>query len=187
MKKIITIFIISVLSLNLLTSCGNKDDNITETKTGTLTTNQEQTMKKEMISTGDTVSLNYIGTLEDGTEFDNSYKRGEPLTFQAGAGQMIPGFDAGVMGMKVGEKKTMILEPKDAYGEYDATKVQKVNRADLKSFETAGYKLEKGEKLPTQYGMLKIIDANDKEITLDLNHELAGKTLKFEIEIVDIK
>lgn len=191
MKNFMAILAVSLLSI-VLASCGTWK--VAETKTETtstwdttLTTNTESTMKKEMISTWDMVSLNYIGTLEDWTEFDNSYKRWEALKFKAWAGQMIPWFDAWVMWMKAGEKKTLTLAPKDAYGEYDATKIQKVNRADLKSFETAWYTLEKGEKLPTQYGMLTILDSNDKEITLDLNHELAWKPLKFDIEIVDIK
>lgn len=90
-----------------------------------------------MVEKGNKVSVNYTGTLEDGTKFDSSYDRGQALEFTAGAGQMIPGFDAGIMGMKVGDKKTLTLSPEEAYGKYDETKKQVVPRADLASFEAA--------------------------------------------------
>lgn len=71
---------------------------------------------------------------------------------------MIPGFDAGVVDLKVGEKKTLVLEPKDAYGEYDEARKQTVPKADLQSFVNAGFKLEVGEELPTQFGPVKILE-----------------------------
>ncbi len=187
MNKIVTIFILSILSISL-TSCFKWwDEEKSAENKDNLTTNEQNVMNEKIIVSWSTVSLNYIGTLEDWTEFDNSYKRWEPLEFTAGAGQMIAWFDAWVIGMKTWEKKTLIIEAKDAYWEYDESKKQIVNRDDLSSFENAWYKLEIWEKLPTQFGMLTISEANEKEITLDLNHELAGKTLKFDIEIVDVK
>jgi len=65
---------------------------------------------------GDTVYVNYIGTLEDGTEFDNSYKRGEPIVFELGTGRVIKGWDQGIAGMKVGEKRKLTIPPNLAYG-----------------------------------------------------------------------
>ena len=97
---------------------------------------------------------------------------------------MISGFDEAVVWMKVWEKKSIVLPPEKAYWKYDETKKQVVPRSDLKSFEEARIKLEKWVKLPTQFWNLEILEADDKNITIDLNWEMAGKTLKFDIEIV---
>ncbi len=112
----------------------------------------------DTVEKGDQVEVHYTGKEEDtGTMFDTSRGK-DPLAFTVGIGQMIPGFDAGVVGMKIGEKKTLILAPKDAYGEYDETKKQTVPKSELSSFVAAGYKLEVGEKLPTQYGEFEIVE-----------------------------
>lgn len=115
----------------------------------------------DVVASGSKVEVNYKGTLDDGSQFDSSYDRGETLPFTAGAGQMIPGFDKAVMGMKVGDKKTVTLEPADAYGEYDETAIQVVPKENLKEFVKAGFKLEVGEELPTQFGNLKIIAVDE--------------------------
>lgn len=199
MKKYV--FFLVFLALTL-TSCTKAEvATPANTNSGTETENKESPLpempleNKEtyipntsgMVEKGNTVAVHYTGTLEDGTKFDSSVDRDQPLEFKAGAGQMISGFDAGVMGMKVGEKKKLTLAPKDAYGEYDEAKKQVVPRTDLASFEAAGFKLEVGEKLPTQIGNLAIVAADADTVTLDLNHELAGKTLLFDIELVEIK
>lgn len=132
MKKTLAMITLAPL---VLTSCFYDRE---DTPTGTGSTNTESTQetntpaKKEVVSTGDTVSVDYVGTLEDGTVFDssleefakktknytpNSGRTYEPLSFTVGAGQMIKGFDAGVVGMKLGEKKTLVIAPADAYGE----------------------------------------------------------------------
>lgn len=144
----------------------------TETMTGTVTLDlnhplagKKLTFDIEMMkiegsavtASGSKVEVNYKGTLEDGTQFDSSYDRKETLPFTVGAGQMIPGFDKAVLGMKVGDKKTVTLEPIDAYGEYDETAIQVVPKDNLKEFKKAGFNLEVGEELPTQFGNLKII------------------------------
>ena len=118
----------------------------------------------DTIEAGDAIEVNYTGTLEDGTKFDSSLDRGETLPFTVGAGQMIKGFDAGVVGMKVGESKVLVLAPADAYGEYDETRKQTVPKKDLASFVAAGFKLEVGEKLPTQMGELEIIEVLDDAV-----------------------
>lgn len=115
----------------------------------------------DTVESGDQIEVHYNGTLEDGSKFDSSYDRGQTLPFTVGAGQMIPGFDAGVVGMKLNDKKTLVLEPKDAYGEHDATRVKEIPKADLESFTAAGIKLEVGEELPTQMGTFKIIKVTD--------------------------
>lgn len=143
--------------------------------------------KEKALEKNDYVSVHYTGTLEDGSKFDSSHDRGEALGFTVGAGQMISGFDAAVVGMKIGDKKTVTLAPSDAYGEIDEAKVQVMKKSDLASFEEAGIKLEAGAELPTQHGLFKIKEVKDEDIYIDVNHALAGKTLTFEIEIVDIK
>lgn len=123
--------------------------NITKSGSGTL---------EDTVENGDSVDVHYTGTLEDGEKFDSSLDRGETLWFTVWSGQMIPGFDAGVVGMKVGEEKTLTLAPKDAYGERDDTQTQTVPKKDLESFINAGIILEVGTKLPTQFGELEIIE-----------------------------
>ncbi|MCH8518622.1 FKBP-type peptidyl-prolyl cis-trans isomerase [Candidatus Gracilibacteria bacterium] len=107
---------------------------------------------------GDTVQVHYVGTLEDGTEFDSSRPRNETLDFELGAAQMIPGFDAGVVGMTIGETKNLVLPPEEAYGERDENLTETVPKSELESFVNAGFKLEVGERIPTQFGELLIID-----------------------------
>ena len=187
---------IMILAVLTLTSCTEKQENlpkknITEVQEVTLPATEETTLESNtestMVKKWDKIAIHYTGTLEDGTKFDSSLDRGQPLEFTAGAGQMIAGFDAGVIGMKVGDKKTLTLAPTEAYGEYDETKKQVTARADLASFETAGFKLEIGEKIPTQFWTLKIVETDEENITLDLNHDLAGKTLIFDIELMEVK
>ena len=116
---------------------------------------------EDTIESGDSIEVHYTGTLEDGGKFDSSRDRGQTLPFTVGAGQMIPGFDAGVVGMKIGESKVMTLAPEDAYGAHDETKTQTIPKKDLASFVAAGISLEVGEKLPTQYGEFTIIEVTE--------------------------
>ena len=153
-----------------------------------LNSNSWTTMSnKTEVNKGDNISVHYTWTLEDGTKFDSSLDRGTPLEFTAWAGQMIPWFDAWVIGMKKWEKKIIEIEAKDAYWEYDETKVQVIPRKDLESFVTAWKKLEAGEKIPTQMWELTIIKSDEENVTLDVNHSLAWKKLIFDVEIIEIK
>lgn len=132
---------------------------------------------------GDTVEVHYKGTLEDGTVFDESYGRGQPISFTVWGGQMIAGFDAAVVGMKVGDKKTVTLTPDMAYGEYSPEAVVAVPKEQIG--ETEG--LEVGGELYDPNGRpVKIVEITDTEIKVDVNHPLAGKTLIFEIEMMKI-
>lgn len=149
-------------------------------------TKEKEAKKTKKISTGDKVAVHYTGTFKDGTVFDSSLDR-TPIEFEVGAKMMIAGFDDGVVGMKIGEKKSLELAPELAYGEKDADKIQVMKKDDLKSFTDAGCKLEVGEKLPTQMGELEITKVEGDDVTIDVNHPLAGKTLLFDIEIIDIK
>jgi len=136
---------------------------------------------------GNQVKVHYRGVLTDGTEFDNSYNRGTPIDFQIGAGQMIGGFNDAVVGMTVGDKKTIKLAPDEAYGEINPEATTEIPRA---SFPEA-VELTEGLPVPLatpdgQQLMGSIRRLNEETVTIDLNHPLAGKSLQFDIELVAI-
>lgn len=148
---------------------------------------EKQTKKKNAkVAHGDTVAVHYTGSFKDGTIFDSSLEK-TPIEFEVGAKMMIEWFDTGVVGMKVGDKKSLEIKPEQAYGQRDDTKIQVMKIADLTSFTDAGCKLEVGEKLPTQMGELEIIKVEKDDVTIDVNHPLSGKTLLFDIELIEIK
>lgn len=136
---------------------------------------------------GDQVTLNYTGTFNDGTVFDSSDKHDTPLMFEVGSGQVITGFDNAVMGMKKGEEKSFTLQPSEAYGEHDPKMIQKVPRSELPQNREpkAGMMLivgtPQGGQIPAT-----ITEVTDQEITLDMNHPLAGKVLNFKIKLVEV-
>ena len=130
----------------------------------------------------------YRGTFNDGTQFDSSYDRGEPLEFICGAGQMIRGFDAAVANMEVGEIVDIHLMPEEAYGMPDPNAIFMIEMAQLPGSED----LEPGEKvyLSGQYGQpipVTVVEKDETSITFDANHEMAGKELNFRIELVEVK
>ena len=130
----------------------------------------------------------YRGTFNDGTQFDSSYDRGEPLEFTCGAGQMIRGFDAAVADMEVGQVVDVHLMPEEAYGMPDPNAVFTVETAQLPGSED----LEAGQQvyLSNQYGQpfpVKVVMKDETAITFDANHEMAGKELNFRIELVEVK
>ena len=135
---------------------------------------------------GDTVKVDYTGTLKDGTQFDSSIGR-EPLQFTVGAGQMIAGFDAAVVGMKVGEKKTVTIPAAQAYGERDTKLVFDVPRSQLPANinPQVGMKLQMTQN-SGQVVVVTITEVNESAVKMDANHELAGKDLTFEITMVEI-
>jgi peptidylprolyl isomerase len=137
---------------------------------------------------GDTVQVHYTGKLADGTVFDSSAERG-PLEFTLGAGQMIPGFEKAVFGMKVGEKKTVTIPADEAYGPYRDELVVEVPREKLPSDVTPEVGQQLGMRLPDGGTIIvTITDVSDNNtVTIDTNHPLAGKELTFEIELVKIK
>ena len=136
---------------------------------------------------GKKVRVHYKGTLNDGTQFDSSYDRGEPLEFVCGAGMMIRGFDVAVADMKVGEIKDAHMEPKDAYGETDPNAIMNVEIDQVPGAEN----LEMGQRVYLTNPMgqpfpVTVTEKTETEITFDANHELAGKELNFQIELVEI-
>ncbi len=134
------------------------------------------------VKDGDIVQVHYTGTLEDGSQFESSVGR-EPLHFTVGAGQMIAGFDRAVLGMTVGEKKTVTIPAAEAYGEYRDDLVIEVNRDEIPAdiIPEVGMRLQAGTSIAT------ITAVSETTITIDTNHRLAGKALIFEIELVTIK
>ena len=136
---------------------------------------------------GKTCRTHYRGTFNDGTQFDSSYDRGEPLEFVCGAGMMIRGFDAAVANMKVGEKVNVHLMPSEAYGEADPAAIFTVEIAQIPGSEnlTAGQRVY----LQNQFGQpfpVTVMARTDTTITFDANHEMAGKELNFLIELVEV-
>jgi len=135
---------------------------------------------------GDTVKIHYKGKLDDGTQFDSSEDR-DPLEFELGSGQVIPGFDTAVEGMAVGESKSVRLEPEEAYGPRHDQLVQEVERSvlpdDLDPKEGMALQSQSPEG---QVMQLMVTAVSETTITLDANHPLAGQALSFEIELVDI-
>ena len=135
---------------------------------------------------GDTLRLHYTGTFEDGTVFDSSDGR-DPLEFTLGSGQIIPGLDKGVTGMEVGEERSVTVPPADAYGERDDKLIQSVPRETIPDNipTDPGTQLQmqtpQGQQIP-----VVVTGVTDEHVELDANHPLAGKTLKFEVKLVEI-
>ena len=141
--------------------------------------------KTEGIKEGTKVKIHYTGKLDDGTVFDSSEGR-EPLQFQVGAQQVIPGFENAVKGMKKGEEKEFKLEPKDAYGDRNPLMVQKVPKDQLPAEVKKGAMLLMQAPTGQQFPVV-VAEVDDKEVTLDMNHPLAGKALNFKIKIDDFE
>jgi peptidylprolyl isomerase len=141
-------------------------------------------MKK--IQNGDTVSVNYIGRLEDGTVFDSSLTEGrEPLKVTLGQGQLIKGFENGLLEMSVGDKKTITLNPSEAYGEPNPEAIIDVPLSNLPEGVQIGQTLQgQGPQGPF---IVTVVDVNETSARLDHNHPMAGKTLTFDLEIVEVQ
>lgn len=140
-----------------------------------------------MSNLGKTCKTHYTGTFNDGSKFDSSYDRGEPLEFVCGAGQMIKGFDEAVKDMAVGEIKDIHLMPEEAYGMPDPRNILTIEIARLPGAEglSVGDRVyltgAAGQPVP-----VTCTAKDDTMITLDANHEMAGKELNFRIELVEV-
>ncbi len=145
-------------------------------------------MTDKVVEKGSKVKVEYTGTLEDGTVFDSTERQGgQPLEFEAGSSQLIKGFDEGVMGMKVGEEKEIVIPPAEAYGEPNDQLHKKVPREQLPKDQEPQVDMVLAVGTPDgQQFPARIIAVDEKEVTIDLNHPLAGKTLKFKVKIVEI-
>lgn len=138
------------------------------------------------VKPGDTVRIHYTGTLADGATFDSSAGH-DPLEFIVGSGQIIPGLDAAIAGMAVGDKKTVQVPADMAYGQPDPNALQAVPRAEI----PADIPLDPGTQLQMQTPQGQVLpvtvaEVSETEVVLDANHPLAGKDLTFAIEVVAI-
>jgi peptidylprolyl isomerase len=160
-KNISLIFIVILcLSILLVTGCGGS----------------------KVVENGDSVKVDYTGTLSDGTVFDSSIGK-TPLEFAVGAGQMIAGFDKAVLGMKKGETKKVTIPADEAYGQRNESLVQVVNKSQL----AAGMDPKVGDQLQSSSGTVVTVTATtDTTITVDANPPMAGKDLTFEITLVEL-
>ena len=136
---------------------------------------------------GDTVDVHYTGRLEDGSIFDSSLNR-EPLEFTIGEHQVIPGFEEAVIDLEPGDQKTVTIVPEQAYGEYREDMTANFDRGKF----PAEMEIKKGDRLQlrTSEGhpmAVEVTDVNESEVTLNANHPLAGKTLIFDVQLVEIK
>lgn len=139
------------------------------------------------VKDGDTIKVEYTGTLEDGTVFDSSEKQGKLLEFKVGDGKIIKGFDDAVKGMEKDEEKEFSLKPEEAYGEKNPNAVQKVPKDKFPQDKEVQKGMmvimgtPEGQQVPAV-----VLEVDDNEVTLDLNHPLAGKTLNFKIKVKEI-
>jgi len=140
----------------------------------------------QQVKKGDTVKVHYHGKLEDGTTFDSSQGR-EPLEFEVGSGMVIAGFDEGVTGMQIGEKKTIHIPASEAYGPVQQEMIMEFpkNRFPADLTPEVGMQLNmsngQGQNFP-----VVIVEVKDEVVVLDANHPLAGKDLIFDLELVEI-
>ena len=140
----------------------------------------------QQVKNGDTVKVHYHGKLNDGTTFDSSAGR-EPLEFEVGSGMVIPGFDEGVVGMTVGEKKTINIPAENAYGPVEEERILEfpIDRFPPDMKPEVGMALNmsngQGDQIP-----VVITEVKEDAVILDANHPLAGQDLIFNIELVEI-
>jgi FKBP-type peptidyl-prolyl cis-trans isomerase 2 len=153
-------------------------------------------LKKMKIEAGDFVKFHYVGRFENGEVFDTSYdniakengifveeREYGPLGVTIGAGEIIPGLDEALIGMEEGEKRTIEVPPEKAYGMPNPELIIDVPVSD---FTNAGLEPQEGLYVMTDSGIAKIVSVGEESVKLDFNHPLAGKTLLFEVEIVEI-
>jgi len=139
----------------------------------------------EKIKNGDTISVHYTGKLENGDVFDSSQGR-DPLKFTVGAGQLIKGFDSAVIGMAVGDKKTVTVPPEDGYGSRNEELIVDLPKENMPK----DMKIDVGMplQLADQSGNpvpAVVHEIGETVVKMDVNHPLAGKTITFDIEIAE--
>jgi FKBP-type peptidyl-prolyl cis-trans isomerase 2 len=140
----------------------------------------------EKVKKGDTIRVHYTGKFEDGKEFDSSLNR-QPLQFEVGAGRVIKGFEDAVIGLQAGEKKTVTVSAEDAYGSFDENLLIEIPKKNVPE----GVNPEVGMRLQLvnqqgQAAHVVVTEILDKTVRLDANHPLAGKTLVFDLEVLEI-
>jgi FKBP-type peptidyl-prolyl cis-trans isomerase 2 len=141
----------------------------------------------QQVKSGDTVRVHYHGKLTDGTTFDSSEGR-EPLEFEVGSGNVIAGFDSGVTGMQVGEKKTVNIPFGEAYGEIQDDLLMEfpLDRFPADMLPVVGMQLNMSNGAGQNFPVV-IREVRENSVVLDANHPLAGEDLTFDLELVEIK
>jgi FKBP-type peptidyl-prolyl cis-trans isomerase 2 len=149
-----------------------------------ITIKKNNKMKK--VQLGDTVTVHYTGRLENGDVFDSSMVEGrQPLTTKLGEGQLIKGFENGLLEMSIGDKKTIEISHEDAYGPYNDYMVQEVEKDKMPGDVEVGISLQ----ADTQMGPINFIvrEVKEETVVLDANHPLAGEKLIFDLELIEIQ
>jgi len=140
-----------------------------------------------VIKKGDKIKVEYTGLLEDGTVFDSSSLKGCPLEFEVGSGQLLRKFEEAVIGMNTGEEKEIVISPEDGYGEHKSEFLKEISKEYFPDDQEIGpgmffmMVMQDGRQRP-----VKISSISEDNVTIDLNHPLAGKTLIFKIKILEI-
>jgi FKBP-type peptidyl-prolyl cis-trans isomerase 2 len=139
------------------------------------------------VKENNTVKVNYTGKLSDGQVFDSSEGK-EPIEFTLGQGQLIPGFEKGLIDMELNEKKTITVGKEEAYGDVNKDLIQEVKKTELPQDMTPEVGMGLVSKSPDGQEMnLMVIEVKDESIVIDGNHPLAGKDLVFDLEVLEIK
>jgi len=154
------------------------------------------------ISNGDTVTIEYTGRLDDGTVFDTSLESVasedgladdqperdyQPLTVEIGAGRIIEGLEESLIGMEAGDEDSVTIEPEQAYGERTDDRVVEYDADEFRQM-LGGRDPEVGLEIQTEEGLPgEVVDTDDDTVRVDFNHELAGETLTFDIEVVSVE
>ena len=186
----VSLLLFLIMGLVPINGCGRKEEKQPSVKEAEKMLPRkvipEKGDQKTLVKRGDKVKVQYTGTLQDGTIFDKS-KEEEPLEFTVGSGQIIPGFDKAVEGMKLNEEKKVTIKQEDAYGKRNETAIREFSKNSLPE----NFKPEKGMviRLQDQTGRAipgTVTNITENNITIDLNHPLAGKELTFNIKVVGI-
>jgi FKBP-type peptidyl-prolyl cis-trans isomerase 2 len=139
------------------------------------------------VKENNTVKVNYTGKLADGQVFDSSEGK-EPIEFTLGQGQLIPGFEKGLIDMKLNEKKTITVAKEEAYGDVNKDLIQEVKKTELPQDMTPEVGMGLVSKSPDGQEMnLMVVEVKEESIVIDGNHPLAGKELVFDLEVIEIK
>lgn len=138
-----------------------------------------------MIQKGKKVKVHYTGKLDNGDVFDSSYSRNQPIEFEVGQNQVIPGFENAIVEMNIGEKRTVKIEPEQGYGPIREDLIVSLPKTQVPPEAKVGDKLQ-GQNDQGQPINVVVTQVNENDVVLDANHELAGKTMNFELELVEV-
>jgi FKBP-type peptidyl-prolyl cis-trans isomerase 2 len=175
--------LVAVLGI-VAAACSSSDDGATVAPTTTevaVTETTPPTSDDLVAQDGDVVEVHYVGTLDDGSQFDSSRDRGTPFSFTVGTGQVIAGFDTAVRGAQVGDTNTVRMEAADAYGEWSEENVLEL------PYDPSEGELTVGDTVTMNTGQpAEVLEVSASTVKLDVNHPLAGEALTFVIEVLAI-